>query len=55
MPEAPSPPHPGKDLMGVASEGCRERGETGAGAAAAVATGGRRKPGGKRDKKRVRG
>lgn len=39
MPEAQSPPHPGTDLMGVESGGCRERGETGAGAAAAVATG----------------
>lgn len=37
--EALSPLPPGTGLMGVASEECQERGETGAGAAAAVATG----------------
>lgn len=37
--EALSPPRPRTGLMGVASEGCQGRDETGAGAAAAVATG----------------
>lgn len=39
VPEALSPLHPGTGLTGVASGGCQGRGETGAGAAAAVATG----------------
>lgn len=37
--EAPSHQPRGKGLMGAASEECQGRGETGAGAAAAVATG----------------
>lgn len=37
--EALNPLHPRIGLMGVASKGCQGRGETGVGAAAAVATG----------------
>lgn len=37
--EAPSLRHPGRALMGVVSGECQGRDETGAGAAAAVATG----------------